>query len=213
MAYRKRPSTPRLCVRCHDAYQAVDRRRLYCSDSCKVQACKARRRQRLAATPSSPGGQALSGLSAPKVTVAWSAANLTFFTASNLAAQLLLHVGNKLYQALTTPALQLPREDPLTWLPAAFVTSLLQRRLLALPLWVKARSCVEVHYLEHIFFYQPVERCLLWSLAAGQYVVVSAVEQVALIAELDPYVPALELAADQAPSPPARPLAARPLFG
>jgi hypothetical protein len=49
MAYQKRPATTRSCVHCHDPYEAVDRRRLYCSSSCKVQACKAKRRRRLAA--------------------------------------------------------------------------------------------------------------------------------------------------------------------
>ncbi|TDN39892.1 hypothetical protein E4631_24960 [Hymenobacter sp. UV11] len=44
MAYHKRPLTTRTCAHCHEAYQAVDRRRLYCSSSCKVSACQRRRR-------------------------------------------------------------------------------------------------------------------------------------------------------------------------
>ncbi|MGI4832307.1 MAG: hypothetical protein ACRYFK_02485 [Janthinobacterium lividum] len=210
MAYRKRPATVRTCVYCREAYEAVDRRRLYCSDSCRVQTCKAKRRRRLAAKQSSVNNSAvqpLSGLAAPKVTMAWSAANLTLLTTSNLAAQLLLHLGTKLYKALTTPAKEVPREDPLTWLPAAFVTTAPRRRALALPFWGRARQCVEVHYLGHTFCYQPSERCLLWAVAPNQYVVVSEAAQVALIAELDPYQPELSIVS----AAPVRQLAARPL--
>jgi hypothetical protein len=139
--------------------------------------------------------------------MAWSAANLTLLTTSNLAAQLLLHLGTKLYQALTTPAKQVPREDPLTWLPAAFVTTAPQRRALALPLWGRERQCVELHYLGHTFFYQPSERCLLWAVAPGQYMIVSEAAQVPLIAELDPYQPALPVVL----ASPMRQLAARPI--
>ncbi|MGI4832735.1 MAG: hypothetical protein ACRYFK_04660 [Janthinobacterium lividum] len=212
IAYRKRPATIRTCVHCRDAYEAVDLRRLYCSDSCRVQTCKAKRRRRLAAKQgavTSPVVQPLSGLAAPKVTMAWSAANLTLLTTSNLAAQLLLHLGTKLYQALTTPAKLVPRKDPLEWLPQAGCTILPRRRSLAMPLWGKARSCVEVHYLGHTFFYQPVERCLLWVVAPGQYVVVSEAEQVALIAELDPHVSELWSAKQPSASQPVRQLAAR----
>ncbi|NML67912.1 hypothetical protein HHL22_22150 [Hymenobacter sp. RP-2-7] len=175
-----------------------------------MQTCKAKRRRRLAAKHSALTGttvQSLNGLAAPKVTMAWSAANLTLLTTSNLAAQLLLHLGTKLYRALTTPAKQVPREDPLTWLPAAFVTTAPRRRALALPLWGRERQCVEVHYLGHTFFYQPSERCLLWAIEPGHYLVVSDAAQVPLIAELDPYQPAPSIEA----TAPVRQLAARPL--
>jgi hypothetical protein len=138
--------------------------------------------------------------------MAWSAANLTLLTTSNLAAQLLLHLGTKLYRALTPPAKQVPREDPLTWLPAAFVTTAPRRRALALPLWGRERQCVELHYLGHTFFYQPSERCLLWAIEPGHYLVVSEAAQVALIAELDPYQPAQPGVS----AVPVRQLAARP---
>lgn len=196
MAYRKRLPTVHTCVHCHEVYQAVDRRRLYCSSSCKVQACKAKRRRRLAvqaAQPAllrSPNKLPLAGLALPKpppVAVAWSMANVALFTTANLAAQLLLRVGDKLHKSLTTPAAQLPRVDPVSWLSAAFVTHLPKRKLLAHPLWRSARACVELRYVGHTFFYQPVERCLLWEMEPGLYIVVTDAEQVPLIAELDPY--------------------------
>ena len=87
-------------------YEAVDCRRRYCSNSCRVQTGKAKRRRRLAAKQSAVNNAAvelLSGLAAPKVTMAWSAAYLTLLTTSNLAAQLQQQLGTKLYQALTLP--------------------------------------------------------------------------------------------------------------
>lgn len=196
MAYRKRLPTAHTCVHCHEGYQAVDRRRLYCSSSCKVQACKAKRRRRLAAQTAKPalaprlGKLSLAGLTLPKpppVTLAWSTANVALFTTASLAAQLLLRVGDKLHKSLTTPAAQLPRVDPVSWLPAAFVTHLPKRKLLAHPLWGPALGCIELRYFGHTFFYQPVERCLLWEMEPGLYSVVTTAEQVPLIAELDPY--------------------------
>lgn len=103
----------------------------------------------------------------PPVTLAWSLANATLFTATTVAAQLLLRVGDKLHQSLTTPPAQTPRRDPLTWLPAAFVTSVPQRRTLALGLWGQARACLELRYFGHPFCYQPVARCLLWEVEPG----------------------------------------------
>lgn len=206
MTYRKRPLTTRTCTHCHEAYQAVDRRRLYCSSSCKVQACKAKRRHRLAARAQGQSAnttasvQPLAGLGNPKkanLTVAWSASNAALFTVTSVAAQLLVRVGDTLFKSLTTPAAQVPREDPLSWLPAAFVTSVAQRQPLHLTLWGQARSCVELHYLGHTFFYQPVERCLLWAVEPGQYLVLTEAAQIALIAQCEPYQPPQLPSADQ----------------
>ena len=73
--------------------------------------------------------------------MAWSGASLASLTTSNLAA--LLQLGTKLYNALTTPAEQVPRADSLTWLPAALGATAPRRRALELPLWGQKRSCVE----------------------------------------------------------------------
>jgi hypothetical protein len=111
MAYHKRLSTTRTCVHCHDPYEAVDRRRLYCSSSCKVQACKAKRRRRLAAkagakitagttSQSTDLGTLSSATAAGTTTTAvnkalplqltWSNSNATLLTLTALAAQLTL---------------------------------------------------------------------------------------------------------------------------
>jgi hypothetical protein len=65
---------------------------------------------------------------------------------------------------------------------------------------------VELQYLGHTFCYQPSERCLLWAVVPGQYMIVSEAAQVALIAELDPYQPAPPAVS----AAPVRQLAARP---
>jgi hypothetical protein len=209
MAYRKRPATTRTCIHCHDPYEAVDRRRLYCSSSCKVQACKAKRRRRLAAkanaktalmttspstalgalAPMTSTGTIPSALSKePTLQLRWSKSNATLLTLTSLAAQLTLRLGDAFVKSFTRPAATKPLlTDPLSWLPAAFVTHLPQRRELLLPLWSQARGCVELRYFGHTFFYQPVERCLLWEVMPEQYLVVLSPELIPQIAELTPY--------------------------
>jgi hypothetical protein len=49
MTYRRCLPTAHTCVHCHESYQAVDRCRLYCSSSYRVQVCEAKRRALLAA--------------------------------------------------------------------------------------------------------------------------------------------------------------------
>jgi hypothetical protein len=208
MAYRKRPATTRTCIHCHEAYEAVDRRRLYCSSSCKVQACKAKRQRRLAAQAAANAAQrttsqvtSLGVLSSTKASgtttavtkvppqqLAWSKSNLSLLTLTAFAAQLTLRLGDSLLNSFKRPASAKPLLiDPLNWLPAAFVTHLPQRRVLSLPLWPEARGCVELRYFGHIFYYQPVERCLLWEVVPEQYLVVLSPELIPQIAELTPY--------------------------
>jgi hypothetical protein len=205
MAYRKRPATTRTCIHCHDAYEAVDRRRLYCSSSCKVQACKAKRRRRLAAkadakttpvttSPSTSLGVLPTTTAAvakvPTLQLTWSKSNAALLTLTSLAAQLTLRLGDAFVKSFTQPAATKPLlTDPLSWLPAAFVTHLPQRKALALPLWSQARSCIELRYFGHTFYYQPVERCLLWEVVPDQYLVILSPEQIPQIAECTPYQP------------------------
>jgi hypothetical protein len=93
-------------------------------------------------------------------------------------------------KSFTRPAATKPLlTDPLTWLPAAYVTHLPQRKALALPLWSQPRSCIELRYFGHPFYYQPVEHCLLWEVAPDQYLVVLSPEQIPQIAECTPYQP------------------------
>jgi hypothetical protein len=121
---------------------------------------------------------------------------LSLLTLTTLAAQLTLRLGDSLWSSFTRPAATKPPQiDPLTWLPAAFVTHVSQRRILTLPLWPEARGCVELRYFGHTFYYQPVERCLLWEVAPDQYLVVLSPEQIPQIAELTPYQPPQELPA------------------
>jgi hypothetical protein len=213
MAYRKRPATTRTCIHCQDSYEAVDRRRLYCSSSCKVQACKAKRRRRLAAkaeakittsttstsqaaelgalVPSTTSGTpTTAGSKVLPLQLTWSKSNAALLTLTALAAQLTLRLGDTFVKSFTRPAATKPLlPDPLHWLPAAFVTHLPQRKALALPLWSQARSCIELRYFGHTFYYQPVERCLLWEVVPDQYLVVLSPEQIPQITECTPYQP------------------------
>jgi hypothetical protein len=197
MAYHKRPATNRICVQCHEAYQAVDRRRLYCSSSCKVQACKAKRRQRLHAkaqplaalpaqleSPAKPGPQ----------TLAWNAQNLTVLSTAaalgNLGVKAGEHVVASLKQpkpAAPLPALTPQLVEPLSWLPAGLLAASAPRVALESVSGGPAVTCVQLQYLGHTLYYQPSQRLLLWRVAPGNLQVLRSAADVAFVAEQVPY--------------------------
>jgi hypothetical protein len=200
MAYRKRPATARICVHCHEAYEAVDRRRLYCGDSCKVQACKAKRRRRLAAkapdlaAPSMPVGTPPTPTPSPQ-TLDWNLQNLAVLGTAAALGNLSVKVGERVVESLKQPSpAALPPQpaptlqlvDPLSWLPAGLLTANAPR--VPLELLAQGRSVlfVELRYLGHTLYYQPSQRVLLWRAAPGKLQVLSGPDDVAYVAEQVP---------------------------
>jgi hypothetical protein len=137
MAYRKRPATARTCVHCHEAYEAVDRRRLYCGASCKVQACKAKRRRRLAAkgpalaAPSTSVATPSTQTPSPQ-TLDWNLQNLAVLGTAAALGNLGVKVGERVVESFkqSTPAAIPPTPvsvpqlvDPLSWLPTGLLTA------------------------------------------------------------------------------------------
>lgn len=200
MAYRKRSATARICVHCHEAYEAVDRRRLYCGDSCKVQACKAKRRRRLAAQ-----GPALAAPSAPVVTpttstpnpqtLDWNLQNLAVLGTAAALGNLGVKVGERIVESFQQPnPVALPPSpvsapqlvDPLSWLPAGLLTANAPRVPLELPALGRSVLFVELRYLGHILYYQPSQRLLLWRAAPGKLLALRGPDDIALVAEQVP---------------------------
>lgn len=200
MAYRKRPATARTCVHCREAYEAVDRRRLYCGDSCKVQACKAKRRRRLAAK-----GPALAAPSTPVVTPStptpstqtldWNLQNLAVLGTAAALGNLGVKVGERVMESFKQPSLAaLPPSpvaapqlvDPLSWLPAGLLTANAPRVPLELPALGRSVLFVELRYLGHMLYYQPSRRLLLWRAAPGKLLALRGPADVCLIAEQVP---------------------------
>jgi len=197
MAYHKRPATSRHCVHCHDAYQAVDRRRLYCSSSCKVQACKAKRRQRLAGkgTPLAALPTALEapGKPAPQ-TLAWNAQNLTVLGTAAALGNLGVKAGERVVASFKQPkpAAPVPAPlpqlvEPLSWLPAGLLTASAPRVALESVSGGPTVTCVQLQYLGHTLYYQPSQRLLLWRAAPGNLKVLRSAADVAFVAEQVPY--------------------------
>jgi hypothetical protein len=197
MAYRKRPATTRTCVHCHEAYEAVDRRRLYCGDSCKVQACKAKRRRRLAAqgpalaAPSAPVAPPPTTIPGPQ-TLEWNLQNLAVLGSAAALGTLGVKVGERVVEgfkqpkpaALSSPpapALQLV--DPLSWLPAGLLTANAPRVPLELPALGRSVLFIELRYLGHLLYYQPTHRVLLWRATPGQLQPLRGPDDVAYVAE------------------------------
>jgi len=197
MVYRKRPATARTCVHCHEVYEAVDRRRLYCGDSCKVQACKAKRRRRLAAK-----GPALAAPSTPVVTptpspqtLDWNLQNLAVLGTAAALGNLGVKVGEWVVESFKQPSpAALPSSpvaapqlvDPLSWLPAGLLTANAPRVSLELPALGRSVLFVELRYLGHILYYQPSQRLLLWRAAPGKLLALRGPDDVALVAEQVP---------------------------
>ena len=218
MAYRKRPATARSCVHCREAYEAVDRRRLYCSDSCKVQACKAKRR-RLAArglglaaltSASTPTTSATPSTPSPQ-TLDWNLQNLAVLGTAAALGNLGVKVGERVVESLKQPSpAALPPVpvsvatpqlvDPLSWLPAGLLTANAPRVPLELPALGQSVLFVELRYLGHLLYYQPSQRLLLWRAAPGKLAALSSPDDVAFVAEQVPcdayggsFVPSLGL--------------------
>jgi len=200
MAYRKRPATARTCVHCHEAYEAVDRRRLYCGDSCKVQACKAKRRRRLAvkgptlAAPSTPVGTPSTPTPSPQ-TLDWNLQNLAVLGTAAALGNLGVKVGERVVESFKqpSPAVLPPRPvpapqlvDPLSWLPAGLLTANAPRVPLELPALGRSVLFVELRYLGHILYYQPSQRLLLWRAAPGKLLALRGPDDVPLVAEQVP---------------------------
>lgn len=202
MAYRKRPATTRTCVHCHESYQAVDRRRLYCSSSCKVQACKAKRRRRLAAAKAAVlRVQPLAGLAATNPlnsaaaaspqTLNWNLQNIAVLGTAAAVGQLGLKLGEQVVQSFRRPQPVVPLTaappDPLSWLPPGLLTAAAPRVPLELPLLsAQLLVFVELQYLGHTLYYQPTHRALLWRVGPGQLLALRSAEQLALVAEQTP---------------------------
>lgn len=198
MATYHRPLTTRTCTHCHTAYQAVDRRRLYCSSSCKVQACKANRRLRLApkgpalaapmsvaVTPATPGPQTLD----------WNLQNIAVLSTAAALGNLGVKVGERVVESFkqpspaTLPPLSAPAPqlvDPLSWLPAGLLTANAPRVPLELPALGRSFQFVELRYLGHLLYYQPSQRLLLWRAAPGKLLALRGPDELALVAEQVP---------------------------
>jgi len=198
MAYRKRPATTRTCVHCHEAYQAVDRRRLYCSSSCKVQACKAKRRRRLAAKAAALNATpvASSTPTTPETpttqTLAWNVQNIAVLGTAAALGNLGVKVGERVVESFKQPAAvqqpvpQAQLVDPLSWLPAGLLTANAPRVPLELPTLGKSVLFVQLQYLGHTLYYQPSQRLLLWRAAPGKLMALHGPQDVALVAEQVP---------------------------
>ncbi|TFZ62745.1 hypothetical protein E4631_24650 [Hymenobacter sp. UV11] len=200
MAYRKRPATARTCVHCHDAYEAVDRRRLYCGDSCKVQACKAKRRRRLAAkasglaAPSTPVATPTTPTPSPQ-TLEWNLQNLAVLGTAAALGNLGVKVGERVVEGFTQPssavlpalpAPPLQLVDPLSWLPAGLLTANAPRVSLESSALGRPVLFVELRYLGHLLYYQPSQRLLLWRAAPGNLQTLGGPDEVAYVAEQVP---------------------------
>lgn len=122
MAYHKRPATTRTCVHCHDAYQAVDRRRLYCSSSCKVQACKAKRRRRLAAQGgalaatglplAAPGTAATTPPTLSTQTLEWNLQNIAVLGTAAALGNLGVKAGERIVESFKQPRVPVAVPQP-----------------------------------------------------------------------------------------------------
>jgi hypothetical protein len=205
MAYHKRPATTRSCVHCHDAYQAVDRRRLYCSSSCKVQACKAKRRRRLAAKADvlaakqlPLAGPAAAGTTPPKPsaqTLEWNLQNIAVLGTAAALGNLGVKAGERLVNGVKQPQqsaaelhppAQVQLVEPLNWLPAGLLTGDAPRVPITSTATGQAHIFVQLQYLGHTLYYQPTQRLLLWRAAPGELRLLTGPEQVALMAEQIP---------------------------
>lgn len=180
MAYTKQPLRPRVCTHCGDPYQAVDKRRLYCSPSCKTLASNARRR---AAPPPVATTPETTDLAAPATTAAAESVPSLPFDAQTVGV---VAVGSALgtlglravEQLLSKPASSAPplpattgageREDPAAWFPAAVLTTPAATHLLHHPQWPAAKPCLQLDYFGRRFYYQPALRCLFWECAPGR---------------------------------------------
>lgn len=200
MAYRKRPATARICIHCYEAYEAVDRRRLYCGDSCKVQACKAKRRRRLVAqgpalaAPSPSVGTSSPSTPSPQ-TLDWNLQNLAVLGTAAALGNLGVKVGERVVESFkqSSPAALPPGPvpapqlvDPLSWLPAGLLTANAPRVPLELPALGRSVLFVELRYLGHILYYQPSQRLLLWRAALGNLLALRGPDDVCLVAEQVP---------------------------
>jgi hypothetical protein len=196
MAYHKRPATTRTCVHCLEAYQAVDRRRLYCSSSCKVQACKAKRRRRLAAKgPALAAPITVSATSTTPLpqTLDWSLQNFGVLSAASAFGTLGVKLGEQVVESLKQPPASAPAPpaqaqlvDPLNWLPAGLLTGAAPRVPITSNTTGKEVIFVQLQYLGHTLYYQPSQRLLLWRAAPGELRLLTGPEQVALMAEQVP---------------------------
>jgi hypothetical protein len=199
MAYRKRPATTRTCVHCHEAYQAVDRRRLYCSSSCKVQACKAKRRRRLAAkgvTLAAPVSVPSTPTAPPSQSLSWDAQTVSVIGVASALGTIGVKLGERVierFQQPAAPALPPPPPlqlvDPLSWLPAGLLTGDAPRVSITSNTTGQAAIFVQLQYLGHTLYYQPTQRLLIWRAAPGVMRSLSGLEDVALVAEQIPYAP------------------------
>ncbi len=194
MAYHKRPLTTRICTRCHEPYQAVDRRRLYCSASCKVQACQSRRSLSTKSVNPASATTALGAAPASSMTLDWNLQNMAVLGTASAIGQLGVKLGEKVVKSFTAPPApkQSPVEparlvNPLDWLPAGLLTASAPRVPLELPALGQSFLFVELNYLGHKLYYQPSNRWLLWRAEPGKLLSLLSPEHVALVAEQIPY--------------------------
>ncbi|MGI4820195.1 MAG: hypothetical protein ACRYFV_03185 [Janthinobacterium lividum] len=202
MAYHKRPATTRSCVHCQESYQAVDRRRLYCSSSCKVQACKAKRRRRLAAKaqlaalPKTATATVTSctATKASPQTLAWNLQNVAVLGTAAALGNLGVKAGEQVVERFKRPSTPAPTSaqtlelvDPLSWLPVGLLTAAAPRVPLELGDSGQTVVFVQLQYLGHTLYYQPSQRVLLWRAAPGQLAPLGGPEDVAFVAEQTPY--------------------------
>jgi hypothetical protein len=197
MAYHKRLATTRICVHCHEAYQAVDRRRLYCSSSCKVQACKAKRRRRLAAKgPTLAAPISASPTPTPQLpqSLSWDAQTVSVIGVASALGTIGVKMGERVIERFKQPSAptlppQLQLVDPLSWLPAGLLTGDAPRVSITAHTTGQAAIFVQLQYLGHTLYYQPSQRLLIWRAAPGEMRQLSGPEDVALMAEQIPYGP------------------------
>ncbi|RZK32062.1 MAG: hypothetical protein EOO63_02490, partial [Hymenobacter sp.] len=181
-------------MHCHEPYQAVDRRRLYCGDSCKVQACKANRRARLAVQGpdlAAPAPVTLPLATPSPHTLAWNVQNVAVLGTAAALGNLSVKLGEKVVESFQqpSPAALAPAPqvvDPLSWLPAGLLTANAPRVPLELPALGRSVLFVELRYLGHVLYYQPSQRLLLWRAAPGKLHALHGPAELALVAEQVP---------------------------
>lgn len=184
MAYKKQPLRPRICAHCGDPYQAVDRRRLYCSPSCKTLASNARRRATgpflvLKATPLAAPVTAETAASAPAPSLPFDLQTVGVVAVGSALGHLGLRAVDQLLSSAPptsstsapprpTVSLAPVREDPASWFPAAVLATPAATIPLYHPQWAGVQPCLQLDYFGRRFYYQPTLRCLFWACAPGQ---------------------------------------------
>jgi hypothetical protein len=206
MKYRPRQPETRLCVHCHKPYVSAHKRRIYCGNSCANQVSYARRPRLKVLSPTpSLGAVPASTTALASVNLAPSWQNAAILAGSQVAAKLVLVLGERLLQLFTSSPASVPTAsppepvDPAGWLPAALLSAPAPRLTLTMAWWEQPQVFLQLSYFGHTLYYQPTHYCLLWRAVPGQVLLLSSPAQLAAIAELTPI--------EHVPAPPAEPLA------